>query len=123
MTQDDIVKMALEAGYQSVYLSDVPAGRSYKFLERFAALVVAHERENKDKIIDDLTKLLELKTKSEEVAINMIEAAVLAEREACAKVCDSNSKGGPTKYPYCNGLLHGAGICAADIRARGENAG
>ena len=45
MTQDEIIRMALEAGYQSVYLSDAPIGRSYKFLERFAALVAAHERE------------------------------------------------------------------------------
>ena len=46
MTQDEIIiAMAREAGYQSVYLSDAPIGRSYQFLERFAALVAAYERE------------------------------------------------------------------------------
>ena len=45
MTQDDIIQMANEAGYKTVYLADAPIGRSYQFLERFAALVAAHERE------------------------------------------------------------------------------
>lgn len=45
MTQDEIIRMARKAGYQSVYLSDAPIGRSYQFLERFAALVAAHVTE------------------------------------------------------------------------------
>ena len=53
MTQDDIIQMALEAGYKTVYLADVPIGRSYQFLERFAALVAAHEREACAKVADN----------------------------------------------------------------------
>ena len=56
MTQDEIIRMALEAGYQSVYLSDAPIGRSYQFLERFAALVAAHEREACAKVCEELDK-------------------------------------------------------------------
>ena len=53
MTQDDIIQMALEAGYKTVYLADAPIGRSYQFLERFAALVAAHERA---KVMSELMK-------------------------------------------------------------------
>jgi len=98
MTQDDIVKMALEAGYQSVYLSDVPAGRSYQFLERFAALVVAHEHEKQDEL-NQLEKTLcsfwrpqkeevEALTFTYEQVKAHIQAAILTEREACAMVCE-----------------------------------
>ena len=41
----------------------------------------------------------------------LLEAAVLAEREACAKVCDSWSK----RHDDVGGY------CAAEIRARGKN--
>ena len=54
MTQDEIIRMAREAGYQSVYLSDAPIGRSYQFLERFAALVAAHEREACAKVCEEV---------------------------------------------------------------------
>ena len=54
MTQDEIIRMAREAGYQSVYLSDAPIGRSYQFLERFAALVAAHESEACAKVCEDI---------------------------------------------------------------------
>ena len=54
MTQDEIIRMAREAGYQSVYLSDAPIGRSYQFLERFAALVAAYEREACAKVCEQL---------------------------------------------------------------------
>lgn len=40
-----VIEMAREAGYESVYLSTEPVGRSLNFLERFAALVREDERE------------------------------------------------------------------------------
>ena len=69
MTQDEIIRspigreklvaLAREAGYQSVYLSDAPIGRSYQFLERFAALVAAHEREACAKVCEELKQFYE----------------------------------------------------------------
>ena len=123
MTQDEIIRMAREVWGERAVLP-------FNDLERFAALVAAHEREKQDEL-NQLEKTLcsFWKPQKEEVESLTftyaqvkahIQAAVLTEREACAQVCDSNSKGGPTKYPYCNGLLHGAGICATDIRARSE---
>jgi hypothetical protein len=50
------------------------------------------EREKYEAIIADMAKMLELQQKSEGVVIDMIAAAVKAEREACAKVCDGWSK-------------------------------
>jgi len=143
MTQDDIISMALEAGL--IEVAQVYIER----LERFAALVAAHERDkrdwkynpetgeplvdgwplfsclppekdvDKDKIIEGLTKLLELKTKSEEAAINMIEAAVLAEREACAKVCEEISD--KYKHPDDAAEQVASQWCAAAIRARNNH--
>ena len=75
MTRDDIIRMAAkEAG-----LGDVTESAWSEFLNRFAALVAA------------------------------------AEREACAKVCESEAaKLGQSREALA------IGICAAAIRARGE---
>ena len=64
----------------------------YKYLERFAELVRADERE-----------LIYFQTSSD-----FVKAAVLTEREACAKVCDVLDAE-VDKYPAA---------CAAAIRAR-----
>ena len=76
-----------------------------------------------DEVIENLTKLVELQTKSEEVAIKMIEAAILTEREACAKVCaqlmtpwDENTPNGELIALRNDGMRQ----CAAAIRARSE---
>ena len=119
MTQDEIIRMAREAGFNESGCAGIIGVED--FLERFAALVAAHERENKDKIIEGLTKLLEIQEKSEEVAIKMIEAAVLAEREACADLCYKDKENNIV-------MTHGTGkrldmLCAAAIRARGESRG
>ena len=39
-------------------------------------------------IITNMAKLLEVQQKRELVAVDMIAAAIAAEREACAKVCE-----------------------------------
>lgn len=59
---------------------------------------------NESDIITNMVKLLELQQKREGVAVDMIEAAILAEREACAKIAD-------TAEPYKSADL---------IRARGN---
>ena len=97
MTQDEIIRMAEEAGlafgsdeYPDIWQTYMNVGREE--IERFAALVAAHER----KLVMDLLHGAE-------------QAAVLAEREACAKVCE--------EWGAFNDV---AQKCAAAIRARGE---
>lgn len=71
MTQDEIIRMAREAGCDNY-------GDCYEFvpetLERFAALVAAHERRKCEQ---------EMSLMEEHCA-----ELILIEREACAKVCD-----------------------------------
>lgn len=78
MTRDDIIRMAREAGVRDdghrFEFSE------YKYLERFAALVAA------------------------------------AEREACAKVCDTEWNGDSDTYEYANA----SNECAEAIRASGQ---
>ena len=55
MTQDEIIRMAREAGG---YLAELPNGDAWLFddnqqLERFAALIAAHEREACAKVCDE----------------------------------------------------------------------
>lgn len=94
MTQDEIIRMARQSGLGWV---------AHKRLERFAALVAAHEREKQaDTFIGFDAALKEAMT---------IEAAVLAEREACAKVCEEKRiQMNYSEAPYNQ--------CAAAIRAR-----
>ena len=98
MTQDEIIRMALEAGCDNY-------GDCYEFipetLERFAALVAAHERNRHAWTQEHWTQYEH--------------AIAAAEREACAKVCDE--VGGSI---YVSGRSQGADFCAAAIRARGE---
>lgn len=63
-------------------------------------------------IIADLGRILELQTKSEETAIDMIKAAVLAEREACAKLLDDMAANDKHTNYYK--------VAAVAIRARGD---
>ena len=91
MTRDDIIRMAREAGLlpnYEVYDED---------LTRFAKLV--YEKAWAD------TALAATHT--------ITDAAILKEREACAKVCDALAK---ATHP--NEEQVGPGSCAAAIRAR-----
>jgi hypothetical protein len=104
MTQDEIVKMAREAGLDPDLWNYTDA------FERFAALVAAAEREKvaawmmargyatgHGDTIEDL--LVELEWQVRE-----------SEREACAKVCEDRERAN----------LYGVKECAAAIRARGQ---
>jgi hypothetical protein len=103
MTRDELFKLASESG---MLLKRRFVEGNEKFtgdcLERFAALVAAHEREACAKVCDDL-------------AADAVSALVYPfdfERCAdamCAKVCEQKS---PVK---------GGEVFAARIRARGEN--
>jgi hypothetical protein len=64
-----------------------------------------------DAIMTNMVKLLEVQQKRELVAVDMIKAAILAEREACAKVCDAFQARDVGMQPA---------ECAGAIRARGQ---
>ena len=54
---------------------------------------------------------------------SLLEAAVLAEREACAEICDRIAmRYGecPDVEPWAQGFKEGASVSAAKIRARGQ---
>ena len=96
MTQDEIIRMAREAGLLKMIQVKHVVDKVYEIpsekLERFAALVAAHEREA--------------------CAVcpswDTVDDAIAAEREACAKVCSEMQQDFDAE-PY---------MCAAAIRAR-----
>ena len=125
MTQDDIRRMAREAATEdgSVNRDDgkdvvLYAAKTTRFLERFAALVAAAERERlKQSIRHSLTigpKTIQTRVYfgEEEVSIVKmpIEEVVAAEREACADICDQHAS--------VEGI---AQRCADAIRARSRH--
>ena len=121
MTREDIIRMAREAGFAYNPKTDrivavdgftevgVTAG-----IERFAALVIAHrEAQSIHTCGPDCQKPLCVNRRRE------VEAAVEAEREACAKIADSEIKNTAilTVYP---GKSAAAWDIANAIRARGS---
>lgn len=98
MTQDEIIRMAREA-----CASNQTFNSDEEWVKRFAALVAVHERNR-------LAWTQEHWTQYEH-------AIAAAEREACAKVCDEGA-GAYVNSDYTKGLVHGARLCAAAIRAR-----
>ena len=109
MTREDIIRMAREAGMTTMAHDSR--------IERFAALIAAAEREKLAHWMrncgyatghgDTLEDLLDhLGTQIAEG----LEAEVLMEREACAKVCDGWAAYGSPP----------AASCAKEIRARGN---
>ena len=100
MTQDEIIRMAREAGFTDYYPER---------LTRFAALVAAHEREKQP---EHFAKAIAELVECCRVLAEENEAAVLAEREACAKVCETDIEEGEAPWTACD--------YAAAIRARGQ---
>ena len=89
MTRDDIIRVARDAGLPLAWISEYGV--------RLATLVAAAER-------DANLQQIEI----------IVEAAVAAEREACAKVCE-------IVWDSRAGLETGTAFeCAAAIRARGQ---
>ena len=95
MTHEDIVRMEQEAGFGANQRATLRLK-----LQRFAALVAAYTLSNIDP-----SKFMSFQ--------EGMEAGCLAEREACAKVCDDID----TEYEGEDVL---ATWCAAAIRARGQ---
>jgi hypothetical protein len=95
MTRDDIIRMAKKAELQC-YMNLTEHSLAIEDLEHFAALV-------RDDVFNKHTHLW----------LTRIKGAVLAEREACAKVCDDID----AEYGGEDVL---ATWCAKAIRARGS---
>lgn len=120
MTTTDIIVMARKAGLDDEVL--VPWAFE---IERFAALVAAAEREARIEA-QKLIEALQAENISNEA--NRL-AAVLNEREACAKVCEPTSPR-PCDCDFCDCGNSGDKAATADwdassalanaIRARGE---
>jgi hypothetical protein len=108
VTRKEAIKLAREAGLHPYY------DAQGKAIERFAALVIAHrEAQSIHTCPPDCQKPLCVNRRRE------IAAAVEAEREACAKIADSEIKNTAilTVYP---GKSAAAWDIANAIRARGS---
>jgi hypothetical protein len=124
MTQEDIIRMAREAADGSSWKPGFGNGFVVIFLERFAALVAAAQREKlahwmrsmgyatgHGDTIEDLLDHLGTQI-AEGLKIEM-----LTEREACAKVCETLR---PSRREFSK-LFYDACTASADsIRARGN---
>ena len=149
MNKENIIRMALEAGFSDREESSHMFGRSRfdeeicveeyavgEMVERFAALVAAHEREVCAKLVEEMVKHdYDLDDFANSVRKGgrrlcsdgrpkwlKISMEVAAEREACARIADSY--GGPKEPMMVGdieaGAYNAAEAIAADIRARGE---
>jgi hypothetical protein len=98
MTRDDIIRMAREAGIGWLERAEGIT----EFLERFANLVAAAERE-----AFDAKYPIQLTHDQYNVVIN---AALKDEREACAKVCEAEGERVDASWVSC----------AFAIRKRGQ---
>ena len=56
MTRDDIIRMAREAGADCEFAVHIPAWdmSTWEFMERFAALVAAAERDRTKRLVEDM---------------------------------------------------------------------
>ena len=98
MNRDDVLKMAIDAGWSVPSQWDETDGFLMR-LERFAALVADAARGDYHEGWEEGFK-----------------AGVIAEREACAKVCMETTAAW-TQHLYNSGCMD----CAKAIRARGES--
>jgi len=135
MNRDDIIRMAREAGLM-LGSEQLPWG-----VERFAALIAAAERERvagymtrrgfKPTSTNDIVEMLEemfwfseerfLKSVRTQVVGDALVAAVKAEREACAKVCDEKVNAEYATGKVDHNEMGWTQACAIAIRARGES--
>ena len=108
MTQDEIIRMAREAGFEED--SPIPVWLAWESdIQRFAALVAAHEREKfygQDKPAECANGCPKNQVCDYCQFVEPVLLAVLAEREACAQKMERLAPDTPS--------------LAAAIRARGE---
>ena len=106
MTQEDIIRMAREAGIEFDLIDEDEGQICYitsEGLERFAALVAAAATEAANARANTSWAL-------------MCKKMVAAEKEACAKVCDARA----IEYDGFSAEQNASEKLAAAIRARGQ---
>ena len=109
MTIEDIIRMAREAGFS---IDDLYPNASIKEIERFAILVASFTW--REQALSEVQKVGQV--------IEEIQAAVLAEREACAKDLDDASEAAKDVDPQ-GFVWRAVKECAEAIRARGKQDG
>ena len=132
MNREDIIRMAREAGFEI----DCCSLEWHERIQRFAALVAAHERDMCAKLVEEMVKhddgLDDFANSVRKGGRRLcsdgrpkwlkISMEVAAEREACARIADTY--GGPKEPAMVGdmeaGAYNAAEAIAADIRARGE---
>jgi hypothetical protein len=121
MERDTIIRLARQAGlwptekWSKEYGIPTPNEQWLPELERFAALVAAAECERNDAYIKSLHESVSWQAERVIACLKALEKAVLAEREACAKVCEEV---GERRQHLMH--KHTSSECAAAIRARGQ---
>lgn len=100
MTQDEIIEMARQANLFGIY-----ADEAIDSVTRFANLVAQHERER-------IKVANEPEIERVNAHIKELENAILAEREACANLCEQHGY-----EHYCGNVTD---KLAETIRARGQ---
>jgi hypothetical protein len=120
MTQDDVIRLATEAGLCSVsngFVDWIDAGPSLYEMTLFAKLVAEHSANVERERIKQANKPELEKCNA---YIKELEKAVIDEREACAKACEYESGDGPDNGCCPTYWNEAQEACAAAIRARGE---
>lgn len=100
MNKEDIIRIAREAGFN---IDDLYPNASIQEIERFAILVASFTW--REQALSEVQKVGQV--------IEEIQTAVVAEREACAKVCEEQMQGKSI-------WIEGARACSLAIRARGQ---
>ena len=111
MTREDIIRLTKEAGWVKPNHVCNPWSVSVDELERFAALVAA---EKEQQLIRDGYRKSASGQRTTQFC-GLLDAAVKAEREACAMVAEGRTAAW-TEYDYNSACMD----CAKAIRARGE---
>ena len=135
MTRDEIMRMAREAGFvlydmhetDGQDLGETVEADDWAALERFAELVTEKERAARIEAQQRLADMQELAAKAglaHRMAVQRcvhaaVAEAVAAEREACAKACESSANGFGEETLWAAGYVQGVRDVADGIRARG----
>lgn len=125
MTQDDILRMALDAdafGEHGTFYT--LAQKRPEVFDRFAAIVAASEREARQAAQLQVAELQERLNRADAERC----AAVLAERDECASICKGIGSGHAGRArllagqyaTHAAGMRDGSNECAVAIRARGS---
>jgi hypothetical protein len=114
MNKEDIIRMAREAGITFVTEVGV-ASATPEWLERFAALVAAAEREKMK-----YDGIHTCNPDCQRPACVAVREAVTREREECAKLCDEKVKAEYATGKVDHNEMGWTQACAIAIRARGN---